>query len=77
MKCEKCGAEITSEKIWFIHQQECKNVEKQQEIYAKYNVYEYQDLKKMAQEKGIKWFGVNKTNLIQDLMEWDETHGNQ
>lgn len=26
MICKKCGIEITSEKVWYIHQKECKEI---------------------------------------------------
>ncbi|MCK9471784.1 MAG: hypothetical protein M0Q88_08540 [Bacilli bacterium] len=38
MICENCGIEITSEKVWEIHLQECKKVEVIEKVEEKKEV---------------------------------------
>lgn len=66
MKCNKCGVEITSEKIWFIHPSECQG---NTEIIEKvnYSKLTYAEIKELCMEKGINPFGKKKEELIKIL----------
>lgn len=49
MICEKCGIEITSEKVWEVHLKECK---KKEEVKAvKEKVEEKKEVKKTTSKK--------------------------
>lgn len=66
MICKNCGVEITSEKIWYIHQKQCnvKQLEK-----ADYSFLDFQELKSLAKEKGISTYKLKKVDIIEKLQE--------
>lgn len=60
LKCKFCGVEITSEKIWRLHQKECK------EKNVDYDSMTFQELKALATERGMKYFrSTSKKELIE------------
>lgn len=63
LKCLQCGREITSEKIWFIHQEECK------EKNTDYESMTFQELKALATERGMKYFRSTSKNELIELLK--------
>ena len=68
MKCKKCGIEITSEKIWNIHIQECKFDENETKS-VDFSSLGFQELKKLASSKGINATKMKKEEIIEALRE--------
>ena len=62
MICKFCGAKITSDKIWFIHQQECK------EKNIDYDSMSFNELKALATKRGLKYYRATKRDELIKLL---------
>lgn len=64
MKCENCGIEMTSEKIFALHLRECKKIEQKQVGLEDMG---WKELVKYASEQGINTKGKKKQELLNEL----------
>lgn len=72
MICKNCGIEITSEKIWKIHQKECEI--EHEVIYTQEELEGmiFNDLLKIAKKKGINSHRMKQNELISAILEMEE-----
>ena len=71
MICSICNINISSEKIYYLHKQRCKQKQQndKQEQPKGYNSFSWPELKQLASDKGINTYSMKKEEVINALKD--------